>query len=128
MSSKETAATNQLLTLLESRYAIRVIWALRDGHAQTFRLLQDSVGSITPNTRGGLHHPRLRWLQPHAQRAGSVQAPVGLAGFRGALGRIAIQKEVNHSPARARQGAFFWPCFFLFEKAIHAHDFQRPSI
>lgn len=50
MSSKETAATNQLLTLLESRYAIRVIWALRDGHAQTFRLLQDSVGSITPNT------------------------------------------------------------------------------
>ena len=41
MSSKETAATNQLLTLLESRYAIRVIWALRDGHAQTFRLLQD---------------------------------------------------------------------------------------
>ena len=44
MSSKETAATNQLLTLLESRYAIRVIWALRDGHAQTFRLLQDSVG------------------------------------------------------------------------------------
>ena len=36
--------------LLESRYAIRVLWALRDGHAQTFRLLQDSVGGITPNT------------------------------------------------------------------------------
>ena len=50
MSSKENAATYQLLALLEARYAIRVLWALRDGHAQTFRLLQDSVGGITPNT------------------------------------------------------------------------------
>ena len=50
MSSKEIAAIGQLLSLLESRYAIRVLWALRDGHAQTFRLLQDSVGGITPNT------------------------------------------------------------------------------
>lgn len=41
---------DQLLSLLESRYAMRVLWALRDGHAQTFRLLQDSVGQITPNT------------------------------------------------------------------------------
>ena len=50
MSAKENVATSQLLSLLESRYAIRVLWALRDGHAQTFRLLQDSVGGITPNT------------------------------------------------------------------------------
>ena len=50
MSSKENAAVGQLLDLLESRYAIRVLWALKDGHAQTFRLLQDSVGGITPNT------------------------------------------------------------------------------
>ena len=50
MSSKENASVNQLLSLLESRYAIRVLWALRDGHAQTFRLLQDSIGGITPNT------------------------------------------------------------------------------
>src|SRR3954468_7949403 len=50
MSSKENVAINHLLALLESRYAIRVLWALRDGHAQTFRLLQDSVGGITPNT------------------------------------------------------------------------------
>ena len=50
MSSKDNAAISQLLSLLESRYAIRVLWALRDGHAQTFRLLQDSVGGITPNT------------------------------------------------------------------------------
>lgn len=50
MSPKENAAVNQLLALLEARYAIRVLWALRDGHAQTFRLLQDSVGGITPNT------------------------------------------------------------------------------
>ncbi len=50
MSPKETTAIGQLLSLLESRYAIRVLWALKDGHAQTFRLLQDSVGGITPNT------------------------------------------------------------------------------
>lgn len=50
MSAKEPAAVSQLLSLLESRYAMRVLWALRDGHPQTFRLLQDSVGGITPNT------------------------------------------------------------------------------
>ena len=50
MSSKENAAVSQLLALLEARYALRVLWALRDGHAQTFRLLQDSVGGVTPNT------------------------------------------------------------------------------
>lgn len=49
-SAKETAATGQLFALLEARYALRVLWALKDGHAQTFRLLQDSVGGITPNT------------------------------------------------------------------------------
>ena len=50
MSSKDNAAISQLLALLEARYALRVLWALRDGHPQTFRLLQDSVGGITPNT------------------------------------------------------------------------------
>lgn len=50
MSTKETTAIHQLLSILEARYALRVLWALRDGHAQTFRLLQDSVGGITPNT------------------------------------------------------------------------------
>ncbi len=51
MSSRDSgAAMGQLLGLLESRYAVRVLWALRDGHPQTFRLLQDSVGGITPNT------------------------------------------------------------------------------
>ena len=50
MYSKESAAVSQLLSLLESRYAMRVLWALKDGHPQTFRLLQDSVGGITPNT------------------------------------------------------------------------------
>ena len=50
MSAKETAAVGQLLELLESRYALRVMWALKDGHPQTFRILQDSIGTITPNT------------------------------------------------------------------------------
>ena len=50
MSSKDNAAINLLFAQLECRYALRVLWALRDGHPQTFRLLQDSVGGITPNT------------------------------------------------------------------------------
>lgn len=50
MHSKDQAAVSQLFNLLESRYAMRVIWALSDGHPQTFRLLQDSVGGVTPNT------------------------------------------------------------------------------
>lgn len=44
------AAMSALFHLLESRYAMRVLWALSDGHPQTFRLLQDSVGGATPNT------------------------------------------------------------------------------
>src|SRR5688500_5960347 len=50
MSSKENAAISQLLGLLEARYAIRVLWALRDGHAQTFGRLQDSAGTTAPIT------------------------------------------------------------------------------
>jgi len=50
MSAKDHTAVIQLFDLLESRYAMRVIWALSDGHPQTFRLLQDSVGGVTPNT------------------------------------------------------------------------------
>jgi len=50
MVARDSGAVKQLLSLLESRYAIRVLWALQDGHPQTFRLLQDSVGGITPNT------------------------------------------------------------------------------
>ena len=59
MSSKENFAINQLLEQLERRYALRVLWALRDGHPQTFRLLQDSVGGITPNTL----HTRIKELR-----------------------------------------------------------------
>ena len=50
MGAKENTAVSQLLELLEARFALRVLWALKDGHPQTFRLLQDSVGHITPNT------------------------------------------------------------------------------
>lgn len=50
MRTKERIAVIQLFELLEARYAMRVIWALSDGHPQTFRLLQDSVGGVTPNT------------------------------------------------------------------------------
>ena len=50
MSAKENTAINQLFERLECRYALRVLWALRDGHPQTCRLLQDSEGGITPNT------------------------------------------------------------------------------
>ena len=50
MSTHDNPAATQLFTLLESRYAMRVLRALSDGHPQTFRLLQDSVGGVTPNT------------------------------------------------------------------------------
>ncbi|WP_235578112.1 helix-turn-helix domain-containing protein [Pseudorhodoferax sp. Leaf267] len=50
VTPRDKPAVFQLLALLEARYALRVLWALRDGHAQTFRLLQDSVGGVTPNT------------------------------------------------------------------------------
>ena len=50
MTPRDKPAVFQLLALLEARYAMRVLWALRNGHAQTFRLLQDSVGGVTPNT------------------------------------------------------------------------------
>lgn len=50
MGAKDNAAVIALFDLLESRFALRVIWALSDGHPQTFRLLQDSVGGVTPNT------------------------------------------------------------------------------
>lgn len=50
MDARVNTAVIQLFDLLESRYAMRVIWALSDGHPQTFRLLQDSVGGVTPNT------------------------------------------------------------------------------
>lgn len=75
MSSKETAAVNELLALLEARYAARVVWALRDGHAQTFRLLQDSIGSITPNTLNTrLKELRAAGLVAHASDGYSLTA------------------------------------------------------
>jgi len=50
VGANDNAAVIHLLDLLESRFAMRVIWALCDGHPQTFRLLQYSVGGVTPNT------------------------------------------------------------------------------
>ena len=107
MSAKENAAVSQLLELLEARYALRVLWALKDGHPQTFRLLQDSVGNITPNTlntrikelraagqqksdRGG----RFVFAEPAGQRTGheSVAAVQGL-GF--------LVWLITHLPAKA---------------------------
>ena len=50
MSPEDLPPLGRLLSLLEARFALRVIWALQDGQAQTFRHLQDSVGGVTPNT------------------------------------------------------------------------------
>lgn len=50
MAPKEYAVLYELLQLLESRFALRVICALSDGQPQTFRLLQSAVGGATPNT------------------------------------------------------------------------------
>ena len=43
-----------LLDLLGRRGSLRLLWELRDGHAQSFRLLRDSADAISPsvmNTR-----------------------------------------------------------------------------
>jgi DNA-binding HxlR family transcriptional regulator len=43
-----------LLDLLGRRGALRLLWELRDGHPQSFRLLRDSAGGMSPsvlNTR-----------------------------------------------------------------------------
>ena len=78
MSSKDNAAVSQLLSLLEARYAMRVLWALRDGHPQTFRLLQDSVGGITPNTLNTrLKELRVAGLVSHGSD-GYIVAPMGV--------------------------------------------------
>ena len=77
MTAKDKAAISQLLALLEARYALRVLWALRDGHAQTFRLLQDSVGGITPNTLNTrLKELRDAGLMTHGD-TGYLLTPVG---------------------------------------------------
>ena len=102
MSTKENAAVSQLLALLEARYALRVLWALRDGHAQTFRLLQDSVGSITPNTlntrikelrEAGLVHHGSDGYSLTLSGAGPAQAPVRPAGLSRASGSWARSRR-----------------------------------
>lgn len=78
MPPKDQAALAQLLRLLESRFALRVLWGLKDGHPQTFRLLQDSVGGVTPNTL----NTRLKELRAaglvHHGGEGYALTPAGL--------------------------------------------------
>lgn len=38
-----------LLDLLGRRGTLRLLWELRDGHGQSFRLLRDSAGGISPS-------------------------------------------------------------------------------
>ncbi len=101
MPAKETAALGALLALLESRYALRVLWALRDGHAQTFRLLQGSVGGITPNTLNTrLKELRTAGLVHHAG-AGYLLTPLGadllrrLADLPAFAGKWAANREAR---------------------------------
>jgi DNA-binding HxlR family transcriptional regulator len=115
MSSKENVAINQLFERLECRYALRVLWALRDGHPQTFRLLQDSVGGITPNTLNTrIKEMREAGLLDHGSD-GYIVTPVGhrpaqaaqrCSGLRQPLGRSARQK------VKRRQGSA-WPISFF---------------
>jgi DNA-binding HxlR family transcriptional regulator len=79
MSAKDKHAISQLFDLLESRYALRVLWALRDGHPQTFRLLQDSVGSVTPNTLNTrLKELRAAGLIEHSGNGYTLTRPLGV--------------------------------------------------
>ena len=78
MSLKDNIAIHQLFDQLERRYALRILWALRDGYPQTFRLLQDSVGGITPNTLNTrLKELREAGLVGHGSD-GYIVTPVGV--------------------------------------------------
>ena len=103
---------SQLLALLESRYAMRVLWALRDGHPQTFRLLQDSAGGATPNTLNArlkelraaelaTHGPNGYTLTPAGAELVRRLAEVQPFAHRWASGR----GPKNESPAPAAQPA-----------------------
>ena len=103
MTSKDNVAVGQLLSLLESRYAIRVLWALKDGHPQTFRILQDSVGHITPNTL----NPRIKELRAagfldHGSD-GYLATPLGLDLLKrmGDLAAFANKWVAGQTPAKA---------------------------
>ena len=101
MSSKENVAIGQLLSLLESRYAIRVLWALKDGHAQTFRLLQDSVGGITPNTLNTrVKELREAGLMTHGSDGYVLTAPL-MAWFLDQYCDPADRADPHVSPLRA---------------------------
>ena len=103
MTSKDNIAIGQLLSLLESRYAIRVLWALKDGHPQTFRILQDSVGHITPNTLNTrLKELRAAGLLTHGSD-GYLATPMGLDMLKrmGDLAAFANKWVASLSPAKA---------------------------
>ncbi|MCW5650280.1 MAG: helix-turn-helix transcriptional regulator [Ramlibacter sp.] len=67
-----------LLDLLGRRGALRVLWELRDGHAQSFRLLRASCGDMSPSVL----NDRLRELRDARLLApgedGYTLTPLGL--------------------------------------------------
>ena len=98
MTPRDKPAMFQLLALLEARYAMRVLWALRNGHAQTFRLLQDSVGGVTPNTLNTrIKELREAGLLTHGAE-GYLLTPVGADLVR----RLAELPAFAHKWAAAR--------------------------
>jgi DNA-binding HxlR family transcriptional regulator len=68
-----------LLDLLGRRGSLRLIWELRDGHGQSFRLLRSSADGISPSVLNSrlkeLRQARLVALTP----AGYVLTPEGRA-------------------------------------------------
>ena len=107
MTGKDASAMAQLLALMEARYAMRVLWALRDGQPQTFRLLQDSIGGITPNTLNTrIKELRLAGLLTHGE-AGYVATPTGqdLARRLGDLQPFANKWALAQMRRQSRQNA-----------------------
>ena len=125
MSSKENAAINQLFERLECRYALRVLWALKDGHPRPSACCRTAWGGITPNTLNTrIKELREAGFVDHGSDGYTVtplgrrpaQAPVGRAGLRHPLGRWPRQKSLTpnspslphsgKSPAGPPRGAF----------------------
>lgn len=65
----------RLLNILEYRYALRVLWTLRDGNPQSFRQLQSSVGGAAANSiNARVKELRCALLVKHDERGYCVTA------------------------------------------------------
>jgi DNA-binding HxlR family transcriptional regulator len=67
-----------LLDLLGRRGTLRLLWELRDGHPQSFRLLQASAGDMSPSVLNARLKELRDALMVELGESGYVLTPSGL--------------------------------------------------